>query len=101
MLVGNQASEGGATVSIKPGDRMTGRYFQQPDQPAKAAAVQKAEAKTAPSEAQAEQEQALASLEQAVAKDPSNDELWVLLALQHIDFGAVESLKGASPVFSA
>ena len=94
MFVGNQTWEGSAVAPIKPGDKMTGRYFQQTEQPGKAVAVHKPEAKTAASEAQAERDQALAALEQAVAKDPSNDELWVLLALHHIDFGAVDSLKG-------
>ena len=78
----------------KPGDRMTGRYYQDPSLSSKASAQSKAEAKAPSADAEQEREQLLAAFEKKVADQPDNEELWVLYALQHVDFGAVQSLKG-------
>ena len=73
---------------------MTGRYYQDSSQDSKVPTHSRAEAKSVTADADKERDQLLASLEQQVAKEPSNEELWVLFALQHVDFGAVNSLKG-------
>lgn len=92
-VAGVSASDSSALASAtRPGDKMTGRYYQCPNQDTKASVHSKAEARA--SDADKEREQLLASFEQKVAAEPHNEELWMLFALQHIDFGAVNSLKG-------
>lgn len=71
---------------------MTGRYYQNPSLNGKGSVQGKAGAKFPT--ADAEHEQLLAALKQKVAEQPDNEELWVLNALQHVDFGAMQSLKG-------
>ena len=94
-----QSSPNG-TSQTKPGDRLTGRYYQASGpaavQAAAAAASNAAEAKNAHVTERAGR---LAELEQKVAADPGNEELWLLFALQHIDLGAVESMQGEAGLF--
>ncbi len=86
---------------------MTGRYYQVANHEAPtsaaaalaavsaAAAAATAEPRVAEPAARDTQRSALlAEFEQRVAADPGNEELWLLFALQHIDFGAVESMQG-------
>lgn len=94
-----------SAAQTKPGDRLTGRYYQAsgPAAVQAAAAAAAAAASNAASNA-AEAKNAhmavragrLAELESKVAADPGNEELWLLFALQHIDLGAVESMQGES-----
>lgn len=75
---------------------MTGRYWQVADHDAPTPAAA-AEAKSGePAASEAHRSSVLAEYEQRVAADRGNEELWLLFALQHIDFGAVESMKGMS-----
>lgn len=91
--VGIDAADSSAlSFATRPGDKMTGRYYQGTHQEAKAPLQSKSDHRV--SDADKEREQLLADLEQKVAAEPHNEELWVLFALQHIDFGAVGSLKG-------
>ena len=91
--VGIDAADSSAlALATRPGDKMTGRYYQGTHQEAKAPLQSKADPRV--SDADKEREQLLAGLEQRVAAEPHSEELWVLFALQHIDFGAVGSLKG-------
>lgn len=93
-------SSASSTAQTKPGDKLTGRYYQASGPAALQAAAtaaaatasNAAEAKNAHSEA--ERLGRLAELERRVASDLANEELWLLFALQHIDFGAVESTQG-------
>lgn len=96
------------TVQLKPGDRLTGRYYQASGTAAgqaAAAAAAAAASNAASNAAEAKNAQAaeragrLADLEQMVAADPGNEELWLLFALQHIDLGAVESMQGEPGLF--
>ena len=73
---------------------MTGRYYQDPSLNGKGSVQGKAGAKLPTADAEPEHEQLLAALKQKVAEQPDNEELWVLYALQHVNFGAVQSLKG-------
>ena len=81
---------------------MAGRYFQlasheASDSPTAAAAAATAVAASAAAEVAASDEQQsalLAEYEQKVAAEPENEEAWLLFALQHIDFGAVNSMQG-------
>ena len=85
-----------STAGVKPADRMTGRYWQvvDHDAPTPAAAAEAKPGELATNEVH--RSSVLAEYEQRVAADPGNEELWLLFALQHIDFGAVESMKGMS-----
>lgn len=92
-------SPASSAAQTKPGDRLTGRYYQASGPAAVQAAAaaasnaasNAAEAKNAHMAVRAGQ---LAELESKVAADPGNEELWLLFALQHIDLGAVESMQG-------
>lgn len=96
-------SSASSTAQIKPGDKLTGRYYQASGPAAvQAAATAAATAAAATASNAAEAKNAneaerlgrLAELERKVAANPANEELWLLFALQHIDFGAVESMQG-------
>ena len=92
-------SSAGSTAQIKPGDKLTGRYYQASgpaavQAAATAAAVATSNAAEAKNAQEAERLERLAELERKVAANPANEELWLLFALQHIDFGAVESMQG-------
>ena len=91
-------SSASSTAQIKPGDKLTGRYYQASGpgalQAAAAAATVSNNAAEAPSAHKAERVGRLADLERNVAANPRIEELWLLFALQHIDFGAVESMQG-------
>ena len=87
----------------KAGDKLTGRYYQasgldatQASASAAAAATTASNAADARAAVEAERAARLAELERKVAADPGNEELWLLFALQHIDFGAIESMQGRS-----
>ena len=90
----------GSTAQIKPGDKLTGRYYQASGPAAlQAAATAAAAISSNAAEAKSAQDEAerlgrLAELERKVAANPADEELWLLFALQHIDFGAVESMQG-------
>lgn len=82
-------------------DKLTGRYYQASGQDATqaaaaAAAATAASAADAKAAVEAERTARLAEREGIVAADPGNEQLWLLFALQHIDFGAVESMQGKS-----
>lgn len=93
----------------KPGDKMAGRYYQVADHGASAAAAVVASA-SAPAAALAiegnhvedaisnQRAAVLNQYEKQVQAEPDNQELWVLYALEHIDFGAVESMQGGPHV---
>lgn len=89
-----------SSAQIKPGDKLTGRYYQASGPGALQAAAAAAAATMSNSAAEAknaheaERTARLADLERRVAANPGNEELWLLFALQHIDFGAVESMQG-------
>ena len=92
-------SSASSTAQIKPGDKLTGRYYQASGQAAvqaaaAAAAATASNAAEASNAHEAERSGRLADLERRVAANPGNEELWLLFALQHIDFGAVESMQG-------
>lgn len=88
------------TAQIKPGDKLTGRYYQASGPGVMQAAAAAAAATVSNNAAEAKNAQVaeragqLAQLERRVAANPGNEELWLLFALQHIDFGAVESMQG-------
>ena len=93
-------SSASGTAQVKPGDKLTGRYYQASG-PAAVQAAAIAAAATASNAAESksahdevERLGRLAELERTVAANPANEELWLLFALQHIDFGAVESMQG-------
>ena len=100
---GMRPSTAGAALSKPPGEKMTGRYYQVATQDPAAAAAAATAAAAAAAEAKAAEpadKDVLAELEQHVAAAPKDEERWLLFALQHIDFGAMESLQGmpcASP----
>ena len=79
---------------------MAGRYFQlagheASDSPTAAATAVAAAPKAAGTAASDEQRSALLiEYEQHVAAEPENEEAWLLFALQHIDFGVVDSMQG-------
>lgn len=85
-------------------DKLTGRYYQASglewqdatQAAAAAAAATAASAADAKAAVEAERTARLAEREGIVAADPGNEQLWLLFALQHIDFGAVESMQGKS-----
>ena len=78
-------------------DKLTGRYYQPSGHDAsQAAAAAAANAAGAKAAIDAERTARLAELQRRVAADPGREELWLLFALQHIDFGAVESMQGKS-----
>ena len=90
---------------------MVGRYYQVADHGASASAaasvVASALVAASPaSEADRAEEDVggtqrtavLNQYEKQVQAEPDNQELWVLYALEHIDFGAVESMQGGPHV---
>lgn len=91
-------SAANSTAQIKPGDKVTGRYYQASGPSALQAAAAAAAVSNSAAEAknahEAERLGRLSDLERRVAANPGNEELWLLFALQHIDFGAVESMQG-------
>jgi len=114
----DHAARPAAAVS-KPGDKMTGRYYQvatqdNPDSPAAAAAAV-AEAASAAVEAAAaaggdaapgvkdvegpdagsdQRKAVLKELEDQTLADPGNQDVWLQYALEQIDYGAVDSMQG-------
>lgn len=93
-------SSASSTAQIKAGDKLTGRYYQASGPAAvQAAALAAAATASNAAEAKSAHDEAkrlgrLAELERRVAANPANEEPWLLFALQHIDFGAVESMQG-------
>lgn len=96
----DQASRQSTVAQPKPADKMAGRYFQlasheASDSPTAAATAVAAAPKAAETAASDEQRSALLTeYEQQVAAEPENEEAWLLFALQHIDFGVVDSMQG-------
>lgn len=104
----DNAQRASGVALLKPGDKMAGRYYQVADQGASAAAAVVASA-PAPAPAAGPASEAyhaeediggnhrtavLNQYEKQVQAEPDNQELWVLYALEHINFGAVESMQG-------
>ncbi|KAL0033603.1 hypothetical protein WJX79_007018 [Trebouxia sp. C0005] len=103
------AARPAAAVS-KPGDKMTGRYYQlathnNADSPAATAATEAAAAAAgdaAPEVKDAEGPEAdndqrravLKELEQQTVANPGNQDVWLQYALEQIDYGAVDSMQG-------
>lgn len=107
------AARPAAAVS-KPGDKMTGRYYQlathnNADSPAATAATEAAAAAAgdaAPEVKDAEGPEAdndqrravLKELEQQTVANPGNQDVWLQYALEQIDYGAVDSMQGRRAV---
>ena len=112
----DHAARPAAAVS-KPGDKMTGRYYQvatqdNPDSPAAAAAMEAAAAAAASSAAAAgnaapelkvvegpepgnnQRKAVLKELEEQTVADPGNQDVWLQYALEQIDYAAVDSMHG-------
>ncbi len=113
----DHAARPAAAVS-KPGDKMTGRYYQVATQdnlhptaaaaaaeaasPAVEAAAAAAAGDVAPDAKDVEGPEAgndqrnavLKELEQQTLADPGNQDVWLQYALAQIDYGAVDSMQG-------